>query len=154
MAVQQNPEQLLKALVRIADLPGAVGKRVIGGKELFADAYVDVPPQPNTCKGATAQGGELSIVYVPMVNGGTAPACVQYCPQHVAIARDPAVPTVVATTYVEPRKSTANVEPKKPAVPTVIATSHVEPGKPAVPTVVATPYVEPPVRRPPAGSPR
>ena len=106
--------------------------------------------QPDSCKRSTPGGGELRVVDVPMVNGGTAPACVQYCPQQVAIAKDPAVPTVIATTVIEPKKpavptviATTFVEPRKPAVPTVIATPFVEPKKSAVPTVIASPYVEP-----------
>jgi hypothetical protein len=76
------------------------------------------------------------------------------------VPKTPALPTVIATPYIEPMKP-AYLEPKNAALPTVIATPYVEPMKPAnvepknvaLPTVIATPYVEPPVERSPVGGP-
>lgn len=64
----------------IRDLPRSVGARTIEGQELLADAYVDLPPLASMCRGRTDDGHQLAIVDVPMLNGGTAPACVLYCP--------------------------------------------------------------------------
>jgi hypothetical protein len=149
-----------------------------GTTELFPSGYVDLPPQPQVCKGTTTRDCWVRVVNVPMVNGGSKAACVQFCrvkpqlpPREVFVPRTPtpaplpyveplpkqppatpAVRTVIAKPYVEP---VPKRPPAKPAVRTVLATPYVEPmpkrppAKPAVRTVLATPYVEPVPKRPP-----
>ena len=154
-AIQYGNRQ--RSLFKISDLPAAVGKHVVAGKELSRRRLCRRAAATQHLQGIDPARRRARIVYVPMVNGGTAPACVQYCPQQVAIAKDPAVPTVIATTV---------VEPKKPAVPTVIASalcraeetrgadSHRDTFRRAEEARSAdrdrSPYVEPAVKRPAA----
>ena len=145
-------------LIRIADLPVGVSRRSSAGRELYADAYVDVGAQTSSCSGQIANGGELRMVDIPMINGGLAPACVLYCgasapvppsappPQVITSLPNslpvppvvhtvrPAVPTIISSTY---------SEPLRPAVPTVVSVAYTEPPKAAVPTVISMPFTEP-----------
>jgi hypothetical protein len=140
------------------DMP-YIPELVIGPKKLLPVGYVDLPPDRNVCKGTTARRCWLRVVSVPMANGGSKPACVEYCvnklpdppEREVFVPRTPVpeVRTVLPTPYVEPPVR----PPLKPAVRTVLATPYIEPPRrrplePAVRTVLATPYVEPPRRRP------
>ena len=121
----------------IAALPAALGSHSAAGRQVDADAYVDVSAQPKYCNGVNAQGFELRLVDAPMEGGGLAPACIQYCAwsgTDDTQPKTPAVSTVIATPY---------EEPGKPAVSTLVAKPYVEPPKPAAPTVVAKPFEEP-----------
>jgi hypothetical protein len=127
-----------RQVVQLRNLPAAAARQTIGGEELHADAYADLPAVPSSCKGTTSEGYELRIVDVPMVNGGVAPVCIVFCriepPSTTSPPGRPAIETVTATPTIEPRR---------PAVTTVVATPVKEPQRRAVPTVVATPAKEP-----------
>jgi hypothetical protein len=125
-------------LADVKDLPGSIGSRDIAGERMFADAYVDVPPQTNTCRGSTPEGGVLRIVDVPLRGGGTAAACIQYCrvglPTPPPARGTPATETIIATPVTEPKRS---------AVLTPTAVSFTEPMRKAVTTALAQPFTEP-----------
>ena len=128
-----------RQMVRINDLPASLGSRDISGTRMFADAYVSVPAQANTCRGSTPEGGIIRVVDLPMIGGGTAAACVQFCPVNILT---PPKPTS-GTPAIETSTATPWLEPRRPAVPTVYATPHTEPKRLAVSTALATPYTEP-----------
>jgi len=65
-------------LVGVVGLPLALATIAVGGVAWYADGYPAVA-QP-VCVGLTADGCELRWVEVPTEDGGTTPACLQYCP--------------------------------------------------------------------------
>ena len=124
-----------------SDLPPSVCEIKIGKTTIYCGGWIpDRPPTRDSCRGVTGKGCYLRTVNVPNRDGGTKPACMQFC-------KNPHPPIATKTsTSVPPTITTDDNAPGTPAVKTGTATTIPVPKTeptPAVRTALATPYLEP-----------
>jgi hypothetical protein len=126
-------------LIGIVALPIAIGMitsgSANGGPKKYVDGYLDLPPEPKRCRGETPDGCELRVVDVPRQDGGTARACVRYCPRPDEIDDEPLpLPTNQPPVVYQ----TPNVIPPFVSLPKV--------GTPPLSTPVSRTWIEPPTK--------